>query len=455
MHETVSFSTTLVFSFILILMILGIAFEEKLHAKKSIVTGIFAVISLALGTGFHLLPIGPLTNIFDESINIPTYITGIDWEVIAIILGSSLFVDVVSQSGLFSWVAITLTKKSKGCPNKLLWSYGILTVIFSAFLNNVTAIIIIGSLTVVSLERLEKKEYLLGFLIVEGLLTNIGGLLTLISSVPNIIAGNLAGISFFSFFKIAAPYVIIATTGTIFLGSKIFKIKPIKDKEEQKSALEKVKTFDEKDGIESNSFFTISCFSFVLLIFFFALGSQIPIVKELGLGFVAMSFAIIMLTAYKNQVNRFYKALDWDLIGFFVFLFVCINVMEHAKVLDLLGNGLKSLIGVGETFGKIALLWSSAITSSVTDNIPLTAVLAKILANFPTPTPSDSPLWWSIIFGANLGGNITPIGSASTLVAVSIIHKQKLELSFVDFVVKAVPFAFLHLLFATFYIILL
>jgi Na+/H+ antiporter NhaD/arsenite permease-like protein len=449
----VSMGVTLFFAMLLVGMILALAFEEKLHIKKSLITGLAAALVLPLADVFGILPLGPLENIFHEKLNLPVYVTGVDWEVIAIILGSSLFVDVVSRSGLFTWVALTLTKRSGGDPYKLLWSYGILTVCFSAFLNNVTAIIIIGSLSVVSLERLGQQRLLLGFLMVEGLLTNVGGLLTLISSVPNIIAGNLAGISFVSFFVVAAPYVVVASYATIAMGAWLFNVEKIKTEELKEIARQKVEAFDETDGIESKSFFLVSCISSVLLVVLFATTSYLPILKDLGLGFVAVSFALVMLLAYKNQVNKFYTALDWDLLGFFVFLFVVINVMEHAKVLELLGEGLQWMIGFGDLAGKVALLWGSALASSVTDNIPLTAVLAKILVGFNPPTPSDSPLWWSVIFGANLGGNITPIGSASTLVAVAIIQKNRIELSFVEFVKKAVPFAAFQLVLATIYIL--
>jgi Na+/H+ antiporter NhaD/arsenite permease-like protein len=452
-HHHVYPSITFLFSAILVLMVLGLAFEEKLHCKKSLITGIFAAICLPLGLLCNILPIGPLQNQWHELVKVPLFIPAVDWEVIEIILGSALFVDVVSRSGLFSWLAIKLTKRSGGNPRTLLIYYGCLTVLFSAFLNNVTAIIIIGSLSAVSLDRLKKLDLLLSFLLVEGLLTNVGGLLTLISSVPNIIAGNIAGISFVNFFLVAAPYVAVVTVVTIFLGIYLFKIPGLKDEEERKEARELVEGFDENDGIESLRFFWGSVVALLLLIALFATGSFIPILKDLGLGYIAMTFALVMLLVYRSDVHRFYAGIDWDLIGFFVFLFIVINVMEHAQVLALLGKAIAKLVQGGDYSGRLALLWGAAITSSVTDNIPLTAVLAKILGNWSPRPDANSPLWWSVIFGANLGGNITPIGSASTLVAVAIMHKHKVPLSFIGFVKKAFPFAAIHLVLASVYVV--
>jgi Na+/H+ antiporter NhaD/arsenite permease-like protein len=173
------------------------------------------------------------------------------------------------------------------------------------------------------------------------------------------------------------------------------------------------------------------------------------------MGFVALAFAAVMLVRYKASVDKFYRAMDWDLLGFFAALFVVINVMEHALVLDLIGKGLATVISlneiVGHGAGTGAILVSSAAFSSVTDNIPLSAMLAKILQ--AQGTASTDPLWWSVVFGANLGGNLTPIGSASTLVAVTIIHKNDLALSFGRFVKLAIPFAALQIALATLYVL--
>ncbi len=162
-----------------------------------------------------------------------------------------------------------------------------------------------------------------------------------------------------------------------------------------------------------------------------------------------------MFRRYKSVADRFYQALDWDLIAFFAGLFVVIHTMEHARVLDRIGSVLKVVMGLGDAGGPGTLLVASAAASSVTDNIPLSAMLAKILGTIPAVAEDPtSPYWWSVIFGANLGGNLTPIGSASTLVAVTLIHKHGLKLSFGQFVRFAFPYAVLQLGLATAYVLL-
>ena len=450
---SVSSAVTVWFVLLLVTMIVCLALEEKIHAKKSVIVLVFAVVCLLLGGLLGLLPFAEIVvTVGEEHIELPIYIPAIDWEVVAIILGSSLFVDITSKSGLFTWIAIVLTKTSRGDPLRLLIFYGVMTVAFSAVLNNVTAMIIVGSLTAVSLKRLGIGDKLLGFLLVEGLLTNVGGLLTLISSVPNIIVGNAAGITFVTFFAKAAPYVVVVTGITIWLGARVFGIRPLDGDAARSAATQLVSGFDENDGIESRFKFN---FGAVMLGAFIATiaAASIPdsVLNSLGMGYVALSFAAIMLVQYKSIADRFYEAVDWDLLAFFGALFVVINVMEHAQVLALIGHGLAPILELGDTVGPAMMLFSAAVTSSVTDNIPLAAMLAKILGSLNLA--ADSPYWWAVIFGANLGGNITPIGSASTLVAVTIIHKHGLELSFVGFVRAVIPFAALQLVLAAGYVL--
>ena len=506
----VSSTTTAIFAALLVGLILCLALEEKLHAKKSVIAGIFAVVCLLLGAIFQILPFGkivvgseravdhpavkvlvddhgktqevniPAEHLDDEhetgetsedapelfvdgeALSMPVYIPGIDWGVIAIILGSSLFVDVTSKSGLFTWIAIRVTKASKGDPKRLLWFYGVMTVVFSAVLNNVTAMIIVGSLTAVSLEKLQRRDKLLGFLMIEGLLTNIGGLLTLISSVPNIIVGTAAGISFVTFFVKAAPYVLVATIATIWMGAKLFKIHALATEEERAQAELQVAGFDENDGIKSMSFFYFGAIMLCLFIVTIATTSVLPYVNELGMGFVALAFAAVSLVRYKSEVDRFYRAVDWDLLGFFMALFVVIYVMEHAAVLKAIGAGLQMVVKnieqpTADLWDTTVLLIGAAGFSSVTDNIPLAAMLANILHTLGAPDAtgggSETALWWAVVFGANLGGNLTPIGSASTLVAVTIMHKHDLPMSFGAFVKAAIPYALMQIALATIYVL--
>jgi Na+/H+ antiporter NhaD/arsenite permease-like protein len=445
---------TVMFGIVLVAMIASLALEEKIHAKKSIIVGTFAGLCLILATALRLLPFGAVHLPDGHDMDLPVYIPAIDWGVITIILGASLFVEVTSRSGVFTWMAIKLTKQSGGDPFKLLLAYGLLTVLFSAVLNNVTAMIIVGSLTTVSLKKLNRKDLLLGFLLTEGLLTNVGGLLTLISSVPNIIVGKAAGITFTEFFLYAAPYVVITTAVTLLMAGLKFKITRLKTDEERDSARQMVAGFDENESVPSARFFWFSVG--ILLLFIAAMAGQAALpwgLDKLEMGFVALFFGIVLL-AYKHEVDKFYQAIDWDLLAFFAALFVVINVMEHAQVLDALGKGIAMLLSLPQHLDSAVLLISAAVASSVTDNIPLAAMLAQILGTLKDEPGFSPSFWWCVIFGANLGGNITPIGSASTVVAATIIHRQNIQLGFLGFVKLAAPFAVAQLILAVIYVLL-
>ncbi|MFT5681164.1 MAG: Na+/H+ antiporter NhaD/arsenite permease-like protein, partial [Myxococcota bacterium] len=257
---------------------------------------------------------------------------------------------------------------------------------------------------------------------------------------------------FFSFFFVSAPFVVVASILTLAVGANQFNIHGLRIDTERAEAQALVDEFDENDGIERPGFFKFAVVMTGLFVITIAATSVLPVIAPLGMGFVALSFAGVMLLWFRSEVDVFYRTLDWDLLGFFVALFVVINVMEHAGVLGLIGNGLTMLLSLGDTVGTGALLVASAGFSSVTDNIPLAAMLARILDDMAVP--SDSALWWSVVFGANLGGNLTPIGSASTLVAVTIIHKHGINLSFAGFVKLAAPYAILQIILAVGYVLL-
>ena len=227
---------------------------------------------------------------------------------------------------------------------------------------------------------------------------------------------------------------------------------------EKKIAAELVAGFDEKESVPSVRFFW--CSVLLLLGFIVCLAGQSALpwdLDELGMGFVALFFAGLALWFYKNEVDTFYKAVDWDLLGFFASLFVVIYVMEQAEVLAIIGEGIGAMLSLPGPAAQASLLVSAAAASSVTDNIPLAAVLAKILAVNPLVVGSEgsnpgSPFWWCVIYGANLGGNITPIGSASTVVAMTIIHKNSLPLTFIGFVKVASAFAVVQIILAIGYV---
>ncbi len=381
---------------------------------------------------------------------VPLYITYIDWATIGVIIGTTIFVEIVSRSGVFTWAAVKMMKLSQGDSGKMLILLSVLTVIFSAFLNNVTAMIIIGSLTVVVCKRLSMDP--MPFLVTEGILTNVGGLLTLISSIPNIILGRAAGIGYASFLIVAVPYVVVATIVTLWISKVMFadKLPQPGSAEDQAALARKIEDFDEWESVQNMGFFYGSIAALGLLILAFAFQAHIPVLKDMGLEIIALGAGVIMLLVKPGDVEETFEKIEWSMVFFFVGLFIVLGIMEAAGVLGAIGNGITAMLQLGQKTGIALLLAVSAIASGLTDNIPLASVLGKIL----TPETPKS-VWWAAIFGCNLGGNATPIGSASTVVAVMFLKKHGAKLSFLGFVKIGGVFTFAQVLLAIGYCILL
>jgi Na+/H+ antiporter NhaD/arsenite permease-like protein len=175
--------------------------------------------------------------------------------------------------------------------------------------------------------------------------------------VPNIIIGNAAGITFVTFFIKAGPYVAVATAVTIYMGARLFGIEALKGDAAKAEAASLVAGFDENDGIESVGFFRFGTAMTGLFIIAMASASITPYVKELGMGYVALTFAAIMLTRYKATADRFYQAIDWDLLAFFGCLFIVVNMMEQALVLELIGDGLEPIIASAKPLALASCWW--------------------------------------------------------------------------------------------------
>ena len=423
---------------ILLAVTLGMLALEKIN--KAILVLLGAGIAFLLATWKNIITGGEM----HDGHSLPTYIQMVDWGTIGIIIGSTIFVELISRSGLFAWISVKILKVSKGDPFKLLICFSGLTVVFSAFLNNVTAMIIVGSLTIVACKKLKLSA--MPFLLAEGIYTNIGGLLTLISSIPNIIVGTAAGIGYTQFLFVAGPYCIIAFVATLYLVRWLFKIKPLTDDASKAEAQTMVNAFDEWETVKDRKFFYLSAIVLGAIILGFALHSSIPVLNKMGLEVIALIGATVMLVIYPTDVEGVLNEVEWTLVLFFIGLFALLGVMGKADVLSMIGEWLKSPLSSGAHSGPIAMMWSSAFFSGLTDNIPLAAVLAKVLSGFQeTLTNQDLKellwfkeyghlLWWGLIFGAGLGGNFTPIGSASTVVAIGILKKEGHNVTFMQYV---------------------
>jgi len=440
--ETGAVPENVVFGAILFVVLLLIATE---YMQKTIVVMIGSGLCLFLAAaGGHL----------EGGHGMPPYVDMVQWNTVAIIIGASMFVELASRSGVFTYIAVKLLKLSEGRPLWLLLFYSLLTLLFSAFLDNITAMIIVGSLTIIASEKLHLDP--IPFIVTEAIMTNLGGTLTLISSVPNIIVGTEAGISYLTFVYTMSPYVAVTLLVSLGVSWYLFPetFQGELDAEERTTQRERVEAFDEWDTVDDMTFFVVSVFCVLGFIVAFALHGVLPVVKRLPLEWIALGFATLMLVIYPAEVEDTLEKVEWSLIFFFVGLFTIIGVMREVGVLAQIGQFLKSFLASGAYTGPGFLLWASSLLSSITANIPLTAMMSEIIGGMEM-SMSKEGLWWGLVLGANLGGNITPIGSASTMVGVTALRGEGIDLTFMAFVRKGLVYAGIQLVLATGYLAVL
>ena len=324
-----------------------------------------------------------------------------DVSIIALIIGTLIIVDIAQSSGVFHFLAIRILKASKGDPQTLLIYFGALTLILSALVNNISAMMIVGSLTILACERLDldPKPYI----ITELSMTTAGGIMTLVSSVPNIIISQLGIITMIISFIIFIP---------------MFDIRKAKDPELMRL---KVDDFDEWSAVKDRTAFyrSISVLSLTILGFVFS--------QQLGvsLAMVAVAGGVIMIVTSGKKLEYIFEKLDWHLVAFFLGLFVLINALDVVHILDFIAEQLAAILPADDFLAASILLWFTSVISGIVDNIVVAAAFGPILLDVAiTEGYSQSLFAWAAIFGANFGGGITPIGAPSAVVGLAILYRK-------------------------------
>lgn len=338
-----------------------------------------------------------------------------DFEIIALIIGTLIIVDIAQDSGVFHFLAIKILKASKGDPRNLLIYFGALTLALSALVNNISAMMIVGSLTIIACERLELNPK--PYIITELSMTTAGGIMTLISSVPNIIISQSFEISFIDFLLIGAPLGILTMFVSFAIFIPLFKIQKAKDPELMAI---KVSDFDEWSAVEDrNAFYkSIVILSGTILAF---------VIQPLGLSLamIAVLGGFVMIIASKKKLELVFEKLDWILVAFFLGLFALINALDAVEVLDFIAEQLSLILPENAFFASTLLLWVTALVSGIIDNIVVAAAFGPIL--FTVAGTKGFPpglVAWAAIFGANFGGGITPIGAPSAVIGLAFLYRK-------------------------------
>jgi len=383
-----------------------------------------------------------------------TALVWMDEGTLALLFGMMIIVNLISTTGLFEFVAIRALDMSKGNMGKLMVLLCIATAVMSAFLDNVTTMLLLAPVTIELSKVIEMNP--IPFLISEVMFSNIGGTATMIGDPPNIIIGNMLSdyVGFVDFILNLAPCIFLASFPSLFfLKWYYFDDFNVPDKVFDMEALKKQYPITDpvllaKSGI---------ILSAVLLLFF------LHPVHHVDTSWVACVGAVgLMVIATPHELHHVFESVEWDTLLFFAALFVMIEAMATMGLIRSIGEGLSAIISAAPEDDRlivaiIVILWVSSIVSGFLDNIPYTATMVpvvKLLSENEGLNLPLKPLVWALSLGACLGGNMTLVGASANLVTAGTAEHGGHPISFKDFMKVGTPITFISVAVATVYCII-
>jgi Na+/H+ antiporter NhaD/arsenite permease-like protein len=381
----------------------------------------------------------------------------VDLNVIFLLVGMMIIVNVLAATGLFQWVAVVIARKARGNGPVIVISLLLATAFVSAFLDNVTTVILIAPITILICQVLEIRA--IPVLILEAVFSNIGGTATLIGDPPNILIGSRAGLSFNEFLINLTPSILIITGISALVVYLVFR-KSLKVKEAAKA---RIMATEPSLAIIDPKRMYIGLAVFCLILAGFFLGRVLGIEP----GIVALAGALLMVLVCRADLHHCLGKVEWNTILFFIGLFMLIGALQEAGLFQFLGQEVITLTKGNLMLTTLVILWVSAIASAVIDNIPLViAMIPLIQSIIPTfaaqmgyaegsamiHTQIAYPLYWSLALGACLGGNGTLIGASANVVICQIARKNRYPITFWQFTRLGFPMMILSLVISTAYI---
>lgn len=366
----------------------------------------------------------------------------VDFDTIGLLMGMMVIVGVLSHSGFFEYLGVKVAVKSGGSPRRFFFGVFFLTAFTSAFLDNVTTVLIMTPLVIYVAKAMETDP--MPFLIGEVIASNIGGTATLIGDPPNIMIGTGADLSFLSFMVYQAPVIVVETIVAAFL--VYFMYRRSLDKPPKKLLIRDVQI---KSSVMIGALIVLG-----LTIFLFFIGGFIGIPETVA---ALLGASLAMLLVEHEHVEKVVRDVEWTTILFFVALFIIVGYLEKTGLLDWVAHKLVDVSGGGFALIMV-ILWGSAVFSAFVDNIPFTATMIPIVASLVAMDPAldhHHAIWWALSMGACLGGNATVIGASANVVVSGIARRNRLPMTFFNFAKVAAPTTAAVLLISSAYLYLL
>jgi Na+/H+ antiporter NhaD/arsenite permease-like protein len=389
----------------------------------------------ALGGGVLMIALNVLDQ--DEAFR------AIDLNVIFLLLGMMVIANVMRKTGVFQWLAIRAVRFAGGRPWRILVVLCVVTAVASAFLDNVTTVVLIGPITLYIAAALRVSA--LPYLVAEILASNIGGTATLIGDPPNILIGSAAGIDFTTFALNMTPVAIVVLVA--FLALARWLLWPELAGQEASAA---VADLDESGVISDHRLMRVSVAVMALTILGFLLAA--PLGYEPAT--VALLGASTLFLVAREDPAEVLAEVEWTTLLFFVGLFVVVEGVVHVGIIEALARSLFELTGGDTTITSLALLWVSGAASGIIDNIPYTATLIPVVEQLARQGVEAEPLWWSLALGADLGGNATIIGASANIIIANLAARAGQPISFGGFLRYGLATVLVSLVISTAYVYL-
>ena len=371
----------------------------------------------------------------------------IDWNTIGLLAGMMVIVAMLNKTGAFEYLAIKSAQLGRARPSRILILLSLVTAFLSAFLDNVTAVILMVPVTFLIADALDVSP--LPFLLAQVIASNIGGAATLIGDPPNILIGSAAGLSFMDFVLNLTPVVLLALPIVLAFFYLVFR----RELKASEGAQQTIGKMNARDAISDAILLRKSLIVLAAVIVGFFLHGLL----HLEAATIALFGAAALILYSRSDVHEILREVEWPTLLFFVGLFVLVGGLEATGFVGRIA-GLLIEVGGSPAFTAVLIMWGSAITSGIVDNIPFTATMIPVvqeLAHAEGLSEAEvRPLWWALAMGADFGGNLTLIGASANVVVAGMSERVGKKISFLRFMAYGIPVSLLSLVVATPYLLL-
>lgn len=417
------------FATVVFLIVYAIIVSEKIHRTVIALTG--AALIVVFGV-----------------LNAEEAVHHIDFNTLGLLVGMMIIVGITRQTGIFEFLAIKAAKSSKGEPLKIMAALSLVTAVLSAFLDNVTTVLLIVPVTFAIAQKLKINP--MPILIAEIMSSNIGGTATLIGDPPNIMIGSATHLGFMDFIINLTPVIVVVYVVTLTLLRLIYRSQLVTDPQRQAKIME----LDEYAELKDTKLLRKCLIVLALTIMGFILHQYVHMESSV----IALTGASLLLLVSRDDPEHALHAVEWPVIFFFIGLFVLVGGLVETGVISMIAAAAMELTGGAWIPTSMLILWLSGIASAFVDNIPFVATMIPMIHDMGTLMGITDPnalnlFWWSLSLGACLGGNGTVIGASANVVVIGMAEKRGVHITFMKYFVVAFPLMLISLVLSSAYML--